>query len=57
MISRYTALEFALKCTQSYKSQVYSLSEMSFSLISQAKMVGFSRLYDSILETTSGVAT
>ena len=30
---------------------------MSFSLISQAKMVGFSRLYDSILDTTSGVAT
>ena len=57
MISRYTALEFALKCTQSYKSQMHSLSEMSFSLISQAKMVGFSRLYDSILETTSGVAT
>ena len=32
-------------------------SEMSFSRISQAKMVGFSRLYDSILFTTWGVAT
>lgn len=32
-------------------------SAMSFSRISQANMVGFSRLYDSILPTTSGVAT
>lgn len=32
-------------------------SEMSRSRISQAKMVGFSRLYCSILETTVGVAT
>lgn len=32
-------------------------SEMSRSRISQAKMVGFSRLYCSILETTAGVAT
>lgn len=30
---------------------------MSRSLISQAKMVGFSRLYCSILLTTTGVAT
>jgi hypothetical protein len=36
---------------------VYLPSEMSLSLISQAKMVGFSRLYCSILETTVGVAT
>lgn len=32
-------------------------SEMRRSRISQAKMVGFSRLYCSILETTAGVAT
>ena len=36
---------------------VQTPSEMSFSRISQAKMVGFSRLYDSILFTTWGVAT
>lgn len=30
---------------------------MSLSLISQAKMVGFSLLYCSILDTTAGVAT
>ena len=35
---------------------LYSPSLTSFSLISQAKMVGFSLLYDSILVTTSGVA-
>jgi len=35
----------------------YSPSAISFSLISQAKIVGFSRLYDSIFPTTSGVAT
>ena len=32
-------------------------SEMSLSRISQAKIVGFSLLYCSILETTAGVAT
>lgn len=32
-------------------------SEINRSRISQAKMVGFSRLYCSILETTVGVAT
>lgn len=32
-------------------------SEMSRSRISQAKMVGFSLLYCSILDTTAGVAT
>ena len=36
---------------------VQTPSEMSFSRISQAKMVGLSLLYDSILATTSGVAT
>lgn len=36
---------------------VHTLSEMSFSRISHAKMVGFSRLYCSILFTTCGVAT
>lgn len=30
---------------------------MSLSLISQANIVGFSRLYCSIFETTAGVAT
>lgn len=30
---------------------------MSLSRISQAKIVGFSRLYCSILDTTAGVAT
>lgn len=35
----------------------YSPSEISLSRISQAKMVGFSLLYCSILETTAGVAT
>ena len=32
-------------------------SEISFSRISQANIVGFSRLYPSIFPTTSGVAT
>lgn len=36
---------------------VQTLSEISFSRISHAKMVGFSRLYCSILFTTCGVAT
>ena len=36
---------------------VQTLSEISFSRISQAKMVGFSLLYCSILFTTCGVAT
>lgn len=40
------------------KDQLYDLpSEMSLSLISHAKIVGFSRLYCSILATTTGVAT
>lgn len=32
-------------------------SEISLSRISQANIVGFSRLYCSILDTTAGVAT
>lgn len=32
-------------------------SDISLSRISHAKIVGFSRLYCSILETTAGVAT
>lgn len=40
------------------KSDIISLpSEISLSRISQAKMVGFSLLYCSILATTAGVAT
>lgn len=34
-----------------------SPSDISLSRISHAKMVGFSRLYCSILDTTAGVAT
>lgn len=34
-----------------------SPSEISLSLISHAKIVGFSRLYCSIFDTTAGVAT
>ena len=36
---------------------VQTPSEISLSLISQANIVGFSLLYDSILFTTRGVAT
>jgi hypothetical protein len=32
-------------------------SDINFSLISHAKIVGFSRLYCSIFDTTAGVAT
>lgn len=38
-------------------STVHLPSEISLSRISHANMVGFSRLYCSILETTAGVAT
>lgn len=43
--------------TLTYVLQTFSPSAMSFSLISHANIVGFSLLYDSILATTSGVAT
>lgn len=36
---------------------VHTPSEMSRSLISHANIVGFSRLYCSIFDTTTGVAT
>lgn len=36
---------------------IYVPSEMSRSLISHAKIVGFSLLYCSIFDTTAGVAT
>ena len=37
--------------------KINSPSEINFSRISQAKIVGLSLLYDSIFATTSGVAT
>lgn len=39
------------------KKNLNSPSEINFSRISQAKIVGLSLLYDSIFATTSGVAT
>ena len=43
--------------TEGAVPSVQTRSSMSRCLISQAKMVGFSRLYCSILFTTTGVAT
>lgn len=60
MVFRIFKFDFALFCLLncSDSQKCFNLpSEMSRSRISHANIVGFSRLYCSIFETTAGVAT